>query len=398
MRILHLNQFGSRKGGAEGYIADVTAALQARGHDVHLVALTPDDAGEPLAATTYAPTPDWPSSLDATVSVLNRVLADFRPDVAYLHVVYHPLLVDWVARRLPGVAYIHAPYPVCPGSAQYLPKRAQICPHAAGAICLFNAQIEKCCWGRDPVKHLRLLLRVRRFGQAHRSLQNVLVGSEFMRGLLVRSGVPERMIARLAPVLLDPQPAADSVSPDAGVVLYAGRLTPEKGIRHLIQALAARDQDWRLLVAGDGPERAPSQALAAQLGVADRIEFLGWLDPQAMARCYQQSAVVACPSLWPEPFGRVGPEAFVHGRPVVAYATGGIPDWLTDGETGYLIAPGDVTQLSQRLQQLLANPGLCRQMGDQARRTALTQWRTEDHVRRLLEIFGAAVAQRDLEA
>ena len=391
MRILHLNQFGSRKGGAEGYIADVITALQVRGHESHLIAFAPDDAGKPIAATTYAPTPDWPSSIDAAVGVMNDVIAEFRPDVAYLHAVYHPALVNWLAHRLPSVAYIHAPYPVCPGSAQYLRNSAKVCPHAAGVICLINAQREKCCWGRHPGKHLWLLQRTHQFKQAHLRMRHIIVGSEFMRGLMVRGGAPANKIVRLAPVLIDPRQVTDPISQGAVTVLYAGRLTAEKGIRHLIQALASIKSDWRLLVAGEGPERKPSQALAEQLGVADRIEFLGWLDTHEMAKRYQQCVVVAFPSLWPEPFGRVGPEAFVHGRPVVAYATGGIPDWLTDGETGFLVTPGNIATLGRRLQQLLESPVLCQRLGEQAQRIALTRWNTEGHIIQLLRVFDSAM-------
>jgi len=210
---------------------------------------------------------------------------------------------------------------------------------------------------------------------------------------MVRSGAPASKIVRLAPVLIDPRQVSDPVSQKAATVLYAGRLTAEKGITHLIQALASIQSDWRLLVAGEGPERKPCQALAEQLGVADRIEFLGWLDSHEMAQRYQQCIVVAFPSLWPEPFGRVGPEAFVHGRPVVAYATGGIPDWLVDGETGFLVTPGDITQLSQRLQQILESPGLCQRLGEQAQRIALTQWNSDDHIAQLLRVFDAAMAR-----
>jgi glycosyltransferase involved in cell wall biosynthesis len=395
MRILHFNQFGSHRGGVEGYIADVAAALLTRGHSSHLVALTPNAGGTPLTATTLVSTPDWPSSCVAAVSTIEDVIAEFRPDVAYLHAVYHPALVSWVAQRLPSVAYIHAPYPVCPGSAQYLRKIARVCPHTAGAICLLNAQFEKCCWGRHPVKHLRLLQRTRHFTQAHRKLRRVLVGSAFMRDLVIRGGTPADSIECLPPVLLDPQQLPEHGAADGATVLYAGRLTSEKGIGHLIQALASVPGRWRLLVAGDGPERGPSEALAQQLGVADRIEFLGWLDHHEMSECYQQCTVVGFPSLWPEPFGRVGPEAYVHGKPVVAYATGGVPDWLVDGETGYLVAPGDVAQLGQRLRQLLETPALCRQMGEQARRAALSQWTAERHITQLVQVFETALTHKD---
>ena len=110
-----------------------------------------------------------------------------------------------------------------------------------------------------------------------------------------------------------------------------------------------------------------------------------------MERLYRQCAVVAFPSMWPEPFGRIGPEAFVYGKPVVAYAAGGIPDWLDDGETGFLVAPGDVVQLGGRLHQLLASPELCQMMGVKAQARALTQWNSTRHIEQLLNAFDQAI-------
>jgi glycosyltransferase involved in cell wall biosynthesis len=109
-----------------------------------------------------------------------------------------------------------------------------------------------------------------------------------------------------------------------------------------------------------------------------------------MDEAYRQSACVAYPSRWPEPFGRVGPEAFVRGRPVVAYATGGIPTWLHDGVNGYLVPPGDVHVFSQRLQMLLSDAALRKQLSEQARQQALAEWNAATHVDRLLDVFQRA--------
>jgi glycosyltransferase involved in cell wall biosynthesis len=385
-------------GGAEGYIADVSAALRTEGHESHLIAFAPDETGEPIVETTYAPAPEWPAAAVTTTDVISDVISQFRPDVAYVHTVYHPELVDWIGRRLPTVAYIHGPYAVCPGSAQYLRHSARVCPRTAGAVCLIKAQTEKCCWGRDPLKHLRLLSRVRQYRDAHLRMQRIIVGSEFMRQLMIRGGAPVDKIMRLAPVLIDPQQVPQSHDQDEPIVLYAGRLTAEKGIRHLIQALAATESEWRLLIAGDGPERQPCQALVAKLGLANKIEFLGWLDAAAMDQCYQRCAVVAFPSLWPEPFGRVGPEAFMHGRPVVAYATGGIRDWLEDGATGFLVPPGDVRLLGQQLKQILEDPAQRRRMGAQAQHRAVTLWNSSQHVERLVAVFHEALIRDHCDA
>ncbi len=387
MRILHLNQNSSQQGGAESYIADVAGALLTRGHESHLIAFAPDDTGESIMETTHAPAPDWPLSIATAVSVLSDVISRFRPDVAYLHNVYHPDLVAWVAQRLPAVAYVHGPYMVCPGSAQYLRRSMKVCSRTAGAICLFNAQTEKCCWGRDPIKHLRLLSRVKAFSHAYTHVKAIIVGSRFMQQLLVNGGTPTDKIRILPPVLIhDPLPPALTFD-DSRTVLYAGRLTAEKGLRHLIEALASVTTDWRLIVAGDGPEREACQALTRQLSIADKVEFTGWLSGREVAQRMDECAVVAFPSLWPEPFGRIGPEAYRHGRPVVGYATGGIPEWLAHGQTGYLVEPGNIRALAERLQALLESPSLCTQMGQAARQVALTHWQAEAHIQQLLHVF-----------
>ena len=393
MRILHFNQFGSHRGGAEGYIADVIAALQVRGHESHLIAFTPDDAGEPIAATTYAPTPDWPASIDATMSVMSEVIARFRPDVAYLHAVNHPDAVAWIAQHLPTVAYVHAPYPVCPGSAQYLRRSARVCPHTAGAICLVSAQLERCCWGRSPVEHLKKLVQVRRFVSAYKLTKAVLVGSTYMRGLLERGGIAAAQISILPPVLLASTHAEFQPPANSRTVLYAGRLTSEKGLYLLIQALALVKGEWELIVTGEGEDRKRCEGLCHELGLTGRVHFQGWLTEEKLAANYQTCACVAVPSLWPEPFGRIGPEAFSRGRPVVAFATGGIPDWLEHGIDGYLAPAGDIGQLAFYIQKLLDTPELRTEMGRRAREKAIAAWDASTHISSLMSVFEAAIVR-----
>jgi glycosyltransferase involved in cell wall biosynthesis len=136
-------------------------------------------------------------------------------------------------------------------------------------------------------------------------------------------------------------------------VLYAGRLSPEKGVLELVEAA----RGLPLVVAGDGPLR---ERVPGALGFVPHDRLLG---------LYERAAVVACPS-YREGFGVVCAEAMAHGRPVVASAVGGLRNLVVDGETGLLVRPGDVAALRAALERLLADDELRSRMGAAARERA----------------------------
>jgi glycosyltransferase involved in cell wall biosynthesis len=161
-------------------------------------------------------------------------------------------------------------------------------------------------------------------------------------------------------VEVPPEVAEEGKPPE---VLYAGRLSQEKGILDL---LAAADNGIKLTIAGDGPLR-------------DRVPgALGFVPHDELGPLYDRAAVVAVPS-HREGFGVVCAEAMAHGRPVVAGAVGGLLDLVVHEETGLLVPPRDVGALREALHRLLADDELRARLGANARRRAEEQlsW---DHV------------------
>jgi glycosyltransferase involved in cell wall biosynthesis len=144
-------------------------------------------------------------------------------------------------------------------------------------------------------------------------------------------------------------------------ILFVGRINRAKGLGQLIRAVSG--MPGTLDVCGDGWWRPSAEKLVDRRGMRGRVRFLGWLNDAELLAAYDRAAVVAVPSVWPEPFGMVGLEAMAHGRAVVASETGGIPDWLIDGVTGLLTPPGDVVALRAALAKLLADPALRTRMG-----------------------------------
>ncbi len=156
------------------------------------------------------------------------------------------------------------------------------------------------------------------------------------------------------------------------VILYLAGLSARKGISTLLAAfeiVARRNPNARLLVAGDGPDRARVEAQADATGFRDRITFAGTVArqmvPQTIAAC-----TVFCVASFGEPYGMSLVEAMATGRPVVATNAGGPAD-LVDPQGGYLVTPGDIDALAAALERVLRDPLGARAMGAYNRRATL---------------------------
>jgi len=148
-------------------------------------------------------------------------------------------------------------------------------------------------------------------------------------------------------------------------VLFVGRLSPEKGIGDFLAATAGLPRR----VVGAGPVRVPEAA-----GFVPHPELGGW---------YERAAVVCVPSRR-EGYGIVAREAMAHGRPVVATAVGGLVDAIVDGETGVLVAPGDVAALRAAIERLLEDADLRDRLGAAARTHAVQHWSRDAEARALV--------------
>lgn len=389
MRILQINDHCSYAGGIEKYISEVENLLKNKGHSSHLMCfrgkskknIVPDTTSISIHLTKHLD--------DNSRAKLERSIAQYRPDVAFIHGVSNPSIIEWVAHNLPTLAYVHSHYLACPGYARYLRKSGISCQHKAGAICMINAQKERCCYGRNPRIHWDKLRWVRRLIRVYKNL-TILVGSGYMAEVLRLNGIPERSISTLPPIVFTSETPTYRPPPDNETILFVGRLIPEKGFDTLIEALTMIGRDWNLIVAGGVENIGHYQELAVNLGMADRIQFYGLVSESEIERLYQKCSFVVIPSIWPEPYGRVGPEAFRHGRPAIAFDVGGIPAWLDDGVNGYLAAAGDAAKLGIHINHLLNNPEEQVRLGIAAYKKAKSAWKADVHAARLLETMTLA--------
>ncbi|MET8084465.1 glycosyltransferase family 4 protein [Micromonospora sp. NPDC005197] len=183
---------------------------------------------------------------------------------------------------------------------------------------------------------------------------------------------------------------------DRPVVVCVSRLVPRKGQDMLIRALPEirrRVPDAALLIVGGGPYRATLEKLARQMGVERDVVFTGSVPAAALPAHYAAGDVYAMPcrtrnrGLDVEGLGIVYLEASATGLPVVAGDSGGAPDAVREGETGYVVRGRDVAQLADRVARLLADRDLARQLGAAGRAWVEREWRWEAQAQRMAALL-----------
>jgi glycosyltransferase involved in cell wall biosynthesis len=398
MRIIVTNRYREIVGGVESYLHTVVPGLAAAGHEIaffsehdsscRLISL-PEDAPVWCGGGAHA--------LDAARA--------WRPDVIYAHGLDDVSLEAKLVDLAPVIFFAHDYYGACvSGSKTFSFPATQLCNRSFGSACLLRYYPRR-CGGLNPLTMWRLYVRSSRRLDVLRHCKLILTASEHMRAEYVGLGFRDEELATVrSPIVKLADAASENARPfqeiasSPLVILFSGRMMPLKGGQMLLDALPLLTdmvkRDVRVILAGEGPARPAWERQASSVMRRDpkiKIEFPGWLTGRAYESIICQTHVVAIPSLWPEPFGRVGLEAGLYGVPTAAFGVGGVPEWLRDGFNGHL-APADpptVYGLAAAIIRVISDRDHYRRLREGARVAAL-EYTLENHVSELDRIFQMA--------
>lgn len=348
MRIVHYNLTTTTKeGGVETFVWELAREQARRGHLVKIVSgsgpVRREAPGVEVATTPYVPRERFAigplrrawaiRKLLERLSMLRRGLRlTSGAELVHIHKPYDLPLGPFLARR--GVPLVYHGH-----GEGFFPGDVWLCRYADALLSCstYNASSLRARYAREPV--------------------------------VVWNGVD---VERFRPAPRDEDLRARLAAGADQVVLLPGRFMPWKGQRHALRALASlKDMSLRLVLAGDGETRDDLLGLAGELGVRDRVLFLGTVPHEDMARYFSASDVVLATSEASETFGMALAEAMACERPVLASSWVGFDDVVRDGETGARFASQDGTRLAQALRQLLGDPGLRARYGASGRRHVL---------------------------
>jgi glycosyltransferase involved in cell wall biosynthesis len=381
LRIALITPTARLDGGVAVHVQRSGDVLRAAGHEVLIVAADTGPAEEAL---------EWPraeQSESAGAAWLADQLAERAIEVAHVHGLEDPAVVSALARVCACVVSAHNWSGCAPGTRYFGAGRE--CGRRHGPGCVANMFFRNCNHRLDPRPiigdYRNAGARLEALGAAHLAIAH----SRAVEAHLRMNGVTRTGLVPL-PIKV---PNGVAPLPPAARVACIGRLTSVKGVDVLVRA--AQSFEAPIDVCGDGYSRSRLERLAERLDVAPRIVFHGWCSEATVAAVVDAARLVVVPSRYPEPFGMVGPEALARGRPVVASSTGGVSDWLDDGENGIAVRPGDHVALGRAIAALLNDPVRLEAMARAGRYSVRQRFTDRLHLAALMSAYEKALGTFD---
>lgn len=321
-------------------------------------------------------------------------------------------LRDLIRRNQPAVVHVHNTLPLVSPSAYYacagervpvvqtLHNYRLICPAATlfrdGNHCrecvgrtFLPAVTHKCYRGSlgASATVATMLSAHRLAGTWKRRVAVYLALSEWSRQLFSSSGLPREKV-RVKPNFVYPDPGGRVERQEGSLrALFVGRLTPEKGVRQLLQAWRQIGASCPLEIVGDGPLASEVRQAAEQV---PGIHWLGAIGKDEVFRRMASASMLLVPSVWHEPFSLAVIEAYAMGLPVIASGTGALQEIVLHGETGLLASPDNENLLVAAVRQLAGDVELRRKMGIRARREFTSRYTAERNYAMLMKAYRLA--------
>lgn len=409
MRIALVNHTNRKLGGTEHYLDVLMPRLRERGMEIAFVYENPN----PEPRGTLDLPKEVPSLCVRELGVERVVqfLESWRPDVIFAHGELDPSFEARYLRIAPSIYFSHNYYGTCiSGMKTFQSPVVRPCHRRFGAACLL-LYFPRQCGGMNPMTMAVLYRNTARRLRILRRYDALVTHSKHLQDEYLRHGFPEAKVHNLKYEVStksgeiprsEPSHFEPFRIPDTWHLMYVGRMEKLKGGRTLIESLPrAREKIGRpihLSLAGDGPDRANWEE-AAERVLADTegvtIQFHGWLGGRAFDDLMATTHLVTMPSLWPEPFGKAGLEAGLHGIPSAAFDVGGIGEWLKDGVNGHL-APGDPPTsegIAGAIARCFADADHYRSLCLGARQVAF-EFNLDNHIDQLIRIFRSHIHAR----
>jgi glycosyltransferase involved in cell wall biosynthesis len=387
MRILVVHNHYQQLGGEDTIFATEADLLESYGHDV-IRYTTHNDQVESMGPMSLTKATLWNSH---SYKELRAIIQQKRPQVAHFHntfpvispAAYHAAKDEDVA----VVQTLHNFRLLCPNGLFF--REGKICEDCLGKPILYPGVING-CYRNSKTASAAVATMVKLHDVLKtwtKTIDIFIAYSDFALKKFIEGGLPADKFQFKTNFL---HPAPDPGKGQGNYAVFVGRLSPEKGIRTLLDTWRKLDGKIPLKIVGDGP-LAPLVKEATQENIG-----VDWLGRQPLDQVYKIIGEASClifPSEWYETFGRVAIEAFARGTPVVGSNIGAIAELITPFENGLLFTPGDSDDLLEKILWITSQPEKVSQMRHMARSGFEKKYTALENYQRLMEIYEIALSK-----
>ncbi|WP_244475728.1 glycosyltransferase [Methylobacterium sp. Leaf466] len=368
MRLLSVNNYHYRRGGAEVVFLEHNRLMRETGWDVTSFAMKHPKNLPSASDASFVDEIEFGQDYGVLRSLrqaatliysfearakLRPLIAAQRPDVAHVHNIYHHISPSFLPllrqAGIPVVMTLHDLKIACP--AYTMLSQGKVCERCRGGR-IYNVAVRRCVKNSVALSGLVMVetLIHRMLDIYDRNVDRFVVPSRFYIDKLVEWGWPRERFVHI-PNFVDVDDFTPSHLPGEGF-LYVGRLSPEKGLDTLIRAAAKAGQ--RVALVGSGAMEPHLRSLAAETG--GDVHFLGYLTGEGLHDAIRSSRAVVLASTWYENGPISLMEAYALGRPVIGTRIGGIPEMIREDVTGLIVPPNDADALAAAMTRLAAMP------------------------------------------
>jgi len=385
MRVLILHNRYQLSGGEDTVVAQELNMLRERGHDAELLQ-TDNDAIQGIWSRVEAAVNSIYSR--ESYELVRSRIEEKRPDVVHVHNFFPRFTPSvFVACRdsgVPVVQTLHNFRIICPGTLLF--RDGHVCQECVGRRVAWPGALHGCYRGsKVGTAVVAAGIAVHRLrGTWKNDVTRYIALTEFSKNQFIAGGLPPAKITVKPNSVKDPGAGTH----DGNFLLFAGRLTPEKGVRVLLEAASRNLFPLPLKILGTGP-------LSEEVAKARDSGEVQWLEEchrEEVIRLMKAATCLLFPSLWFEGMPMVLVEGLATGLPVVASDLGSMSELIRHEETGLHFEPGNVLAMSKCVSRLVSDLALQAEIQRNARAEFLEQFEPDVNMRRLVQIYEQAMA------
>lgn len=395
MRILLVNKFHYLRGGSEKYYFELAKLLKSHGHTVAFFSMKNENNIKTGDREYFVDEIDMNTgskfeALNVIYSkknkaLMEKALEEFKPDIVHINNFQRQLsasIIDAVKEKnIPLIMTAHDLNSICPASIMLY--NGEVCED-----CItkgYTSCIKKKCIKNSMLKSVLGYIE-KKYYDLHKifcKVDCIISPSEFNKNQLLKGKLKCNDITVIHNFVNETKKTDYTLGDGA---FYFGRLSKEKGILNLIEAIN-NIPGARLIIAGDGPERENIQAYIKEHKLENRITLLGYLNQNDIRENIRKCRFVTVPSICFEncPYSIL--ETMEIGKPIIGSKIGGIPELIQDGINGFTYEHNDVTKLTNILMKLFGNDETVKQFSKNSKQIFIQNYSAEAYYNKLMTVY-----------